>query len=102
MAAIVFILTISGTMTDLLDGSIEYISAKNQKYTPIPVNHFRLFARTPYNSSIFIFTDPETDCEYFTYFYGRPDKRVTPTLTPRLNSNGEPICRPHNANLEKH
>ena len=42
------------------------------------------------NSSIYVFTDPETQCEYLTYFHSLTE---SPSLTPRLNAQGKPMCK---------
>lgn len=45
------------------------------------------------NSAIYIFTDPETKCEYLTYFLNRTR---SPSMTPRIGEDGKPMCNvPH-------
>ncbi len=50
------------------------------------------------NSNIYVFTDPETQCEYLTYFY---IGTTSPSLTPRLNALGKPMCTKIDLELKK-
>lgn len=82
-------------------------TAQAGEYTqPYP---FRLLAETR-NSIIFVFTDPETECEYLTYIYKTryrepPKNGGFPVLTPRLDNSGKPMCnvvmKPESSEFEK-
>lgn len=50
------------------------------------------------NSDVYVFTDPETKCQYLTYFYSGTR---SPSITVRYNTGGKPMCNVHLRELDE-